>query len=270
MTGKALEWIRSNKDGPFFLYLATPNIHHPFTPHPPFKGTSKCGRYGDFVHELDWIVGEVLRTLKEEGLAENTLVIFTSDNGGMINQGGQAAWQQGHRFNGDLLGFKFDAWEGGHRVPFIVRWPGKIEADSTSDQLISNVDLMGALAALTRQELEEGEGPDSFNILPALIGKPGKPIRNHLVLAASRKTHSALREGDWIYIGAKAESGFQATSRGNTFLAVRRPSNSTARSIAILRMERSRNRLRMPSCTTSIPTCPKVGMSFESIRNERV
>ena len=116
--------------------FATPHIHHPFTPGPKFKGSSEAGRYGDFIQEFDWMVGEVLRTLDELKLRDNTLVIFTSDNGGMLNQGGQDAWKAGHRLNGDLLGFKFDAWEGGHRVPFIARWPGKIEAGSVSDQLI--------------------------------------------------------------------------------------------------------------------------------------
>jgi len=96
IAGKAVSWIKENKDDPFFLYLATTNIHHPFTPHPRFQGTSEAGRYGDFIHELDWIVGEVTQTLEREGLADNTLVIFTSDNGGMINLGGQEAWKRGH------------------------------------------------------------------------------------------------------------------------------------------------------------------------------
>ena len=153
------------------------SIHHQ---HPPpltlrrlrFQGTSQAGRYGDFIHELDWIVGEVMEVLEEEGIADNTLVIFTSDNGGMFNVGGQDSWKDGHRMNGDLLGFKFGAWEGGHRVPFIVRWPGKTPAASVSDQLVSNVDLLATMAALTEQKLEDDEGPDSFNILPALTGNP--------------------------------------------------------------------------------------------------
>ncbi len=138
LTEKAAEWIRdrAQEDPPFFLYFATTNIHHPFTPAKRFQGSSRAGRYGDFIHELDWIVGEVIKTLDEAGVADNTLVIFTSDNGGMLNRGGQEAWRAGHRLNGDLLGFKFDAWEGGHRVPFIARWPGKIEAGSESDALV--------------------------------------------------------------------------------------------------------------------------------------
>jgi len=212
---KATQWIRDHKKEPFFLYFPTTNIHHPFTPHPRFQGTSDCGRYGDFIHELDWIVGEVMRTLDEEGLADNTLVIFTSDNGGMFNRGGQAAWKAGHEMNGDLLGFKFDAWEGGHRVPFIARWPGKIEAGSESDQLISNIDLMATCAALTGQKISEGQGRDSVNMLPALLGDPKEQIRKNLLLAASRKTHLTIRQGKWVYIGAKAGGGFGSRNLGD-------------------------------------------------------
>jgi arylsulfatase A len=214
LANKSVQWIKSNKDKPFFLYLATTNIHHPFTPAKRFQGTSQCGRYGDFVHELDWIVGQVVNTLKEQGLAENTLVIFTSDNGGMINQGGQNAVKMGHRLNDDLLGFKFDAWEGGHRVPLIARWPGRIEAGSTSDQLVCNVDLLATFAALTGKKLAAGEGPDSFNMLPALTGEPIKPIRGHLVLGARQGSHLALRQGQWVYIGAKGGGGFTGSKPG--------------------------------------------------------
>lgn len=215
LAGKAVNWIKAHKDEPFFLYFPTTNIHHPFTPHPQFQGTSEAGRYGDFVHELDWIVGEVTRTLEEEGLAENTLIIFTSDNGGMINLGGQEAWRLGHRQNGDLLGFKFDAWEGGHRVPFIARWPGKIPAGSVSDQLVSTIDLMATLAAVTGQDLKDDEAPDSLNILAALTGDADGVVRDHLVLAPSRKTHLALRWGDWVYISGPAGGGFRAPKVGD-------------------------------------------------------
>jgi arylsulfatase A len=214
LTEKSIEWITANKDRSFFLYLATTNIHHPFTPAQRFQGTSQCGRYGDFVHELDWMVGELMTTLEKQGLAENTLVIFTSDNGGMFNVGGQDAWAAGHRLNGELLGFKFSAWEGGHRVPFIARWPGKIEAGSTSDQVVSNIDLLATLAALTGGSAADGQGRDSVNVLPALIGNPNEQIRDHIVLAASRPSHLAIRKGKWLYIGARGGGGFTAAKRG--------------------------------------------------------
>ena len=212
---KAIDWIRNQKGNPFFLYLATTNIHHPFTPAERFIGTSEAGRYGDFIHELDWIVGEVIETLDKEGLAQNTLLILTSDNGGMLNQGGQEAWEKGHRLNGNLLGFKFGAWEGGHRVPFIARWPGKIPAGTESSALMGNVDLLATLAALVGYELKENEGPDSFNGLPVLLGEPGKPIRESLVIHPNQKNNIAIRKGKWMFISAQNSGGFTGTRIGD-------------------------------------------------------
>ncbi|RCH55562.1 arylsulfatase [Mucilaginibacter hurinus] len=214
LKNKAIDWIKTNKRKPFFLYYATTNIHHPFTPAPQFIGTSGAGPYGDFIHELDWIVGEIMTTLKQEGLENNTLLILTSDNGGMLNQGGQAAWNMGHRQNGALFGFKFDAWEGGHRVPFIARWPGKIPAGSTSDELLCNVDLMATMAALVSYSLKPGEGPDSYNGLPALTGKPKKPIRDFLVISPAEPANIAIRRGKWMYISAQNGGGFGGTKVG--------------------------------------------------------
>ncbi len=214
LTEKATKWMRAHKDEPFFLYFATPHIHHPFTPGVKFKGSSPAGRYGDFIQEFDWMVGELMRTLDELKLRENTLVILTSDNGGMLNQGGQDAVKAGHRLNGDLLGFKFDAWEGGHRVPFLARWPGKIPAGSVSDQLICHVDFLATFAAMTGGKLAPTGAPDSVNILPALTGTPARPLRNELVISPNRSTHLALREGNWVYIGARGGGGFGADKPG--------------------------------------------------------
>ncbi|MEC8972314.1 MAG: arylsulfatase [Verrucomicrobiota bacterium] len=217
LASRAIDWIRAKaKSGnPFFLYFATSNIHHPFTPAKRFQGTSQAGRYGDFIHELDWIVGQVMKALREAKVADNTIVVFTSDNGGMLNRGGQEAWRRGHRLNGDLLGFKFDAWEGGHRVPFIARWPGKIEAGSVSGSLVSNVDLFATVAAITGRKLGQAEGEDSFNILPALTGEPDAKVRDSLLIAPLRRTHLSLRKGDWIYIGARGHGGFSAKKVGD-------------------------------------------------------
>lgn len=214
LTKRATDWIKARGKEPFLLYLATTHIHHPFTPAARFKGTSKAGVYGDFIHELDWMVGEVMKALEEQGVADNTLVIFTSDNGGMFNVGGQDAWDMGHRINGELLGFKFGIWEGGHRVPWIVRWPGKVEAGSVSDQLICNVDMLATFAALTGAKLNEGQGQDSVNLLPAFTGDPSKPAREHLVISPNSLKHLAIRKGDWMYIGAQASGGFTAAKRG--------------------------------------------------------
>jgi arylsulfatase A len=212
---KSVAWIKERKDKPFFLYLATTNIHHPFTPAKRFQGTSQCGLYGDFIHELDWIVGEILSCLEDNGLSDNTLVIFTSDNGGMFNHGGQAAFKAGHRQNGDLLGFKFGVWEGGHRVPMIVRWPGKVKAGTTSKQLIGNVDLLATFAALTGQNLDKAQQADSVNMLSAFVDEPEKPIRDHLVLAPNKGTHLSIRKGKWMYIPQQGSGGFGGRTPGS-------------------------------------------------------
>ncbi|MCO8125234.1 arylsulfatase [Stieleria sp. TO1_6] len=215
MAKKSVQWIQQRKDKPFFLYLATTNIHHPFTPAKRFQGTSQCGLYGDFIHELDWIVGEVLSCLEVNGLTDNTLVIFTSDNGGMFNDGGQAAFKAGHRQNGDLLGFKFGVWEGGHRVPLIVRWPGKVKAGTTSNQLIGNVDMLATFAALTGQKLDKTQQTDSVNVLPAFVGQPDAPLRDHLILAPHKGTHLSVRQGNWIYIPGRGSGGFGGRKPGD-------------------------------------------------------
>jgi arylsulfatase A-like enzyme len=208
---KAVDWITANKQKPFFLYLATTHIHHPFTPGKRFQGTSQAGLYGDFIQELDWMVGEVTQCLEKQGLSENTLVIFTSDNGGMMNLGGRNAVKAGHLINGDLLGFKFGVWEGGHRVPFIARWPGKIEPGTESSQLICNVDMLATFMALAGQDFQTLESKDSVNVLPALLGSPKENIRKDLVLAPRWETHLALRKGKWMYIPAKGSGGFRGS-----------------------------------------------------------
>ena len=215
---RAMAWLKRHKDRPFFLYLATTNIHHPFTPAPQFKGTSDCGRYGDFIHELDWIVGGVLSTLDDMGVTDNTLVIFTSDNGGMLNNGGQDAWQAGHRLNGELLGFKFGAWEGGHRIPFIAKWPGKIPANSKSDHLISQIDLLATLASLVGTSLTKEESPDSIDQLAEFMGKAEKPLRDVLMISPNSPRHLVVRKGRWAYIPAQDEGGFQGKKIGDHLL----------------------------------------------------
>ncbi|MBK1834422.1 sulfatase family protein [Roseibacillus ishigakijimensis] len=208
LTEKATAWITTHRQQPFFLYLATTHIHHPFTPAPRFQGTSEAGLYGDYIHELDWMVGEILTCLEENQLTEDTLVIFTSDNGGMLNSGGRVAVQKGHLPNGDLLGFKFGAWEGGHRVPFIARWPGKIPPTTVSPQLLSHLDLMATLHAALGKEKPPQAGPDSLNLLPALTEEPSLPLREELLLAAHRPSHLSLRQGPWMYIPARGSGGF--------------------------------------------------------------
>jgi len=218
LKNKAVEWMKSTQSKqtgkPFFLYMATTNIHHPFTPAPQFKGTSTAGRYGDFIHELDWIVGELIATLDHMGVANNTLVIFTSDNGGMLNYGGQDAIKAGHKINGELLGFKFGAWEGGHRVPFIAKWPGKVPANTTSNHLISQIDLMATFSAITKSKLSKEDCPDGINQLPELFGETKEPLRDVLIISPNVPDHLTVRKGDWVYIPAQNSGGFQGQNIG--------------------------------------------------------
>lgn len=208
MAAKAIDWIENREGKPFFLYFSSTNVHHPFTPAKRFQGTSQAGVYGDSVHELDWIVGEVMKSLEATGVADNTLVIFTSDNGGMFNLGGRRAAELGHKINGDLLGSKFGIWEGGHRGPFIAWWPGRIEAGTVSDQLLNNVDLMATFAAIVGRKLSAAETKDSINMLPALTGNPAGPLRVEMIVNAHKSTHLGLRKGKWMYIPAQSDGGF--------------------------------------------------------------
>ena len=214
LTGKALRWMNKQQQ-PFFLYYASHNIHHPFTPHPYFHGKSECGLYGDFVEELDWSVGEILAALEKFGVADNTLVIFTSDNGGMFNRGGKEAIRQGHSLNGELKGQKFGAWEGGHRVPFIACWPNRIPAKSTSDALIANMDLLPTLASITQQELSSSEARDGFNQLALFIEDDAVSARNEMILQPHKRSHTSLRKGDWIYIPGAGDGGWMPAKPGD-------------------------------------------------------
>ena len=220
LKNKALEWLDKQDQGaPFFLYFSTTNIHHPFTPAPQFIGTSDCGLYGDFIHELDWMVGEILNKLDEKGFSDNTLVIFTSDNGGMLHVTGQKAWTSGHRMNGKLLGYKFGAWEGGHRVPFLARWPGKIPPSSISTQLISQVDLLATFAGIVGKPLDDGQGLDSINQLANFTEDLEEPIRKDLVITPNSPKHLSFRKDNWVYIPLQGSGGFQGMKPGDHLFA---------------------------------------------------
>jgi hypothetical protein len=147
------------------------------------------------------------------GLEENTLVILTSDNGGVMDDGyqdGAIENANGHLCNGNLRGYKGSLWEGGHREPFIVRWPGKVKAGATSSELISTVDMLASLAALTGQKLAPEAAPDSYNVLPALLGESHDlPLRDHLVLQSGGVNALAIRKGDWKLIPGRGGNGAQ-------------------------------------------------------------
>jgi len=206
LAAKAVKFIEANKSGPFFLYFTPHDIHEPMVPHPRFRGTSDCGWRGDVIHELDWTVGEVTAALDRLKIADNTLIIFASDNGGAIKNtydDGTNPLHGRQAPNGKLRGNKGGLYEGGHRVPFIARWPGRIAAGGTSAQLMAHVDALATFASLTGQELPSGAGPDSFNVLPALLGG-NTGGREHLVLQNNNQAPLALRQGDWVLIARGA------------------------------------------------------------------
>ncbi len=201
-TREAVGFIERNKEKPFCLYFAPHDVHAPAIPHPRFVGTTGLGARADMMTELDWSVGEVLNALDRLGIANNTLVIFSSDNGAYKID------EKGHRPNGPWRGIKSQLWEGGHRVPFIARWLGQI-APGVSNDLVCLVDLPATAAAVAGQKLAEGEAPDSFNLLPTLLGQANPPQRETLVVM-SGNGDLALRQGKWKYFPDLAlASGWQ-------------------------------------------------------------
>ncbi len=203
LTSKAVAFIEKNKDRPFFLYFATHDVHVPRVPNPRFTGKSECGTRGDVIQEFDWSVGEVLATLEKLKLAENTLVIVTSDNGGVMDDGyqdGSGNDKSGHKCNGSLRGYKGALFEGSTREPFIARWPGHVPAGKTSGEIVCLVDMLATAAAIVGKDLPPAAGPDSFNQLPALLAvKPDKPCRDHVVISTGGGA-LAIRKESWKLI----------------------------------------------------------------------
>jgi len=217
LTEKAVEYIdkhtAKSKDRPFFMYFALPAPHCPIAPADFVKGRSKAGGYGDFVVEVDWTVGQVVKSLKRNGLTRDTLIIITSDNGSpgrtKIKRDPYSIIEiYGHYPNGKLRGIKADIWDGGHRDPFIARWPGNIPAGTTSDQIVCLTDLMATCAAIVGVELPDNAGEDSYNILPALLDKKlNKPIREAIVHHSLSGMFS-IRQGKWKLILGRGSGGF--------------------------------------------------------------
>jgi len=197
---KALKFLEAHRHGdrPFFLYFCTQDIHVPRVPHPRFAGATSMGPRGDCLVQMDWSTGQLLDALDRWGLTEQTLVIFSSDNGPVVDDGyrDQAVERLGdHKPAGPLRGGKYSLFEGGTRVPMIVRWPGHVKP-GVSDALVSQVDLLASLAALTHVELPPGAGPDSRDMLATLLGS-NQQGRDYLVEHARGL---ALREGPWKFI----------------------------------------------------------------------
>jgi len=181
---------------PFFLYLPLTSPHTPILPSADWKGSSGLGDYADFVMQTDALVGDVLRALSEHGIADETLVIFTADNGCSPQAGTGDLEAKGHFASARLRGYKADIWEGGHRVPFIARWPGRVPAGRTSAQLICHTDLLATLAEMVGEQLPEDAGEDSVSILPALLGRDRAPLRE-AVVHHSINGAFAIRQAEW-------------------------------------------------------------------------
>jgi arylsulfatase A len=198
---KAVDYIAGRAGGakagkPFFLYLAFTSPHTPLVPSPQWQGKSPLGPYGDFVMQTDSTAGEVLAALDSAGVADNTLVIFTSDNGCAPYIGVDKLEAQGHFPSAEFRGYKSDIWDGGHRIPFIARWPGKVKPASSSDQLICLSDLLATCAEMTGTKLPDNAGEDSVSILPALSGTDKAPLRE-AVVHHSINGLFAIRQGNW-------------------------------------------------------------------------
>ena len=209
-----IEERAKHPDQPFFLYVPLTAPHTPIAPSPHFAGKSEAGIYGDFVHEVDWVLGQVLSALDRTGTAKNTLVIFTSDNGSPQRNGIDMSGpigsvkKFGHDPSRPWRGMKSDAWEAGHRVPYVMRWPGRTPAGETSSEPIILTDLMRTFATIVGHSLPEDSAEDSFDILTAFEGKrTHRPIHNHLVHHSGNGVF-AIRQGNWKLILGKGSGGF--------------------------------------------------------------
>ena len=196
---ESVKWIKKQQSSPFFLFFSSHDIHVPRMPHERFQGKTSLGYRGDAIVELDWCVGELLETLERLKLTENTLVVFCSDNGPRLNDGykdGAVEKNGEHKPAGPYKGGKYTVYEGGTRTPFITRWPGTIKP-GVSDEMVCTIDLAASLGALVGQDLADSACPDSFDVLPALLGKPSAKGRGHLLQQGNNSSKLALRTGNW-------------------------------------------------------------------------
>jgi len=215
---QAKNYIADNRDRPFFLYFASQDIHVPRAPHPRFQGQTELGYRGDAMVQFDWTTGEIMRALDEHGLTENTIVIFSSDNGPVYDDGyddgttvhtSKEEADHGHDGSGIWRGGKYQIYEGGTRVPFIIRWPARIKP-GTSEALVNQIDFVASFAAMLDIELKAEDAPDSRDTLAAFLGEDdmGLPF---MLEEANRQR--ALRRGEWKYIAG----GKRKTAKGELY-----------------------------------------------------
>ena len=207
-TDKAIKFMENNaeKESPFFLYLPYASPHTPWVPTKEFEGETDAGSYGDFVHMVDAMVGQLMASLERSNISQNTLVIFTSDNGPFWTP--SLIEQYDHRSAGLWRGMKADAWEGGHRIPFLARWPEKISSESTCDNPISLVDFMATCADIVKTPLEGDQGPDSHSILPLLLGDNAGWTGPEALIHHSSRNFFAVRQDEWKLILGLGSGGF--------------------------------------------------------------
>ena len=205
---KSQKFLKRHKekspDKPFFMVLSTQAPHLPSIPAPSYRGETDAGPHGDFIFELDDIVGKLMNTLDELGYAKDTLVLFSSDNGPEVST--TINMRKDHQHDGarPWRGFKRDNWEGGHRVPLIVRWPEKVKKGQVSDQLVNLTDIMATCAAIVDYDLPNNAAEDSYDMLPALRGEK-KPIREYMLQQSNRG--KSIRKGKWKYLNHKGSGG---------------------------------------------------------------
>ncbi len=211
LTEKAVQFIEGhfaeNKENPFFLYIALPAPHTPILPTDEFQGITGTNPYGDFVVQVDWTVGRVMQVLEKHGVTGKTLVIVTSDNGCSPEADYEELARFGHNPSYVFRGHKADIFEGGHRMPFLVRWPDKISPGTTSSQTICLTDLMATCAAILDYALPPEAGVDSYNLLPAFSGEVNDPIREATVHHSANGSF-AIRKGKWKLILCPGSGGW--------------------------------------------------------------
>ncbi|MDO6736285.1 arylsulfatase [Wenyingzhuangia sp. 2_MG-2023] len=207
---KTIDYIKNYKgDKPFFTYVAFTSPHTPILPSKEWVGKSELGKYGDFVMQTDDVIGKIVNAVDEMGLTENTIIIVTSDNGCSKHAGISDMIQKGHYPSGKFRGSKADLWEGGHRVPFIVRWPKEVTAGTKSNETICLTDFFSTMSEITKQNIPNGFAEDSYSFLPALKGK--KIISNRKgIIHHSVSGHFAYRQGKWKLLLAKGSGGWSS------------------------------------------------------------
>ena len=199
--------VKTKPGKPFFLFHSMQAVHLPAFPAKQFQGKTQAGPHGDFIFEMDYIVGELLKTLEDLGVADNTLVMFASDNGTEFGTALNMRKTYQHDGLRPWRGMKRDQWEGGHRTPFIVRWPGKVEPGTTSDQLFSLTDVMATCAEITGAELLNDAAEDSYSMLPVLLGTQGDISVRKYMLQQTFTLELSIRDGHWKYLDHQGSGG---------------------------------------------------------------